>query len=159
LVGGDVITSFDGKAIRNEDDLQKAIRTTTVGKTLEVIYKRDGEIKKTNLTTVNEDEIDRLRDIFDDTQKGFLGVDDLERVPVPNSNIYGIRVGRVLDNRAAFFGDMKEGDIVIEFNGTPIRTPEEFESRIRRTKPLNVAKTIIMRDGQKMELNIKVGKN
>lgn len=159
LVGGDTITSFDGKAVRKENDLQDAIRSTPVGKTVEIVYLRDGETKKTNLTTVNEDEIDRLRDIYDDTQKGFLGVDDLERVPVANSNFYGVRVGDVLDNRAAFFGDMKEGDIVVEFNGTPIRTPEEFESRIRRTKPLSVAKIIVMRDGQKIELNIKIGKS
>lgn len=159
LVGGDIITGFDGKPIRKEDDLQNAIRSTPLGKTVEVVYTRDGETKKTNLTTVNEDEIDRLRDIYDDTRKGFLGVDDMERVPVANSNIYGVRVGDVLDNRAAFFGDMKEGDIVTEFNGTPIRTPEEFESRIRRTKPLSIVKIIVMRDGQKVELNIKMGKS
>jgi serine protease Do len=157
IVGGDIITSFDGKQIKNEKDLRSAITSTLVGKTVEVIYTRDGETKKTNVTTVNEDELDRLNDVFDDRQKGRLGIDDTERVPVPNTNIYGVRVGQVDENRAAYFADMKEGDIVIEFNGTPIRTEEELNSRIYRATPRSTVKVVIMRDGQKVELNVKMG--
>lgn len=157
IVGGDIIKGFDGKQIKDEDDIRSAISSTSVGKTVEVIYTRDGETKKTNVTTVNEDEIDRLNDIFDDKPKGRLGVDDLERVPVPNTNIYGVRVGDVNKNGAAYFSDMKEGDIIVEFNGTPIRTDEELSQRIQRSTPLNEIKVVVYREGQKIDLKVKVG--
>ena len=157
IIGGDIITSFDGKQIKNEDDIRSAVNSTPVGKTVEVIYTRDGEAKKTNITTVNEDEIEKLDDLFDDKQKGYLGIRNTKRVPVPNTNIYGVRVGQVEENRAAYFADMKEGDIVIEFNGTPIRTEGELNSRIYRATPRNTVKVVVMRDGQKVELNVKMG--
>jgi S1-C subfamily serine protease len=157
IVGGDIIKGFDGKQIRNEDDIRSAINSTPVGKTVEVIYTRDGETKKTSVTTVNEEEIGRLEDIYDDKPKGRLGIDDTERVPVPNTNIYGVRIGDISKNSAAFFADMKEGDIVTEFNGIPIRTEEELNSRIYRATPRSTVKVVIMRDGQKVELNVKMG--
>ena len=54
LVGGDIITSFDGRPVRSEDDIMALLRATTVGKTVEVLYLRDGEPKKTQLTTISE---------------------------------------------------------------------------------------------------------
>lgn len=161
LVGGDIITSFDGKPVKDEDGLRKVIRSTPVGKTVEVIYTRDGEIKKTNLTTVNQEEIDRLNEVFDSSPKGFLGVDDLERVPVTveGKDIYGVRVGRISKNRSAYFAEMKEGDTIIEFNGTPIRTPEELGQRIDRAKPRSTVKIVIMREKEKMELTAKIGED
>jgi len=157
LIGGDIITSFDGKQIKDENDFKKAIRSTPVGKTVEVIYTRDGETKKTNLTTVNEDTIDNLEEKFGDSERGRLGVDGLERVPVPNSNIYGVRIGEINSNSAAYFAEMKEGDIIIEYNGTPIRTVNELGMRIDRTKPKTKAKIIVIRDGQKMEFMVTIG--
>lgn len=157
IIGGDIITSFDTRPIKDEDDLRSAIRATPVGKTVEVIYTRDGETKKTNLTTVNEDEIERLNDKFRKQEKGLLGVDDLERVPVPNTNIYGVRIGRIEKNKAAYFADLKEDDIIIEFNGTPIRTSDELTRRIYRTAPLSPVKVLVVRDGQKIEFGLKMG--
>lgn len=157
IIGGDIITSFDTRPVKDEDDLRSAIRATPVGKTVEVIYIRDGETKKTSLTTVNEDEIDRLNDKFREQEKGQLGVDDLERVPVPDTNIYGVRIGQISKNRAAYFADLKEGDIIIEFNGTPIRTSDELTRRIYRTAPLSPVKVLVVRDGQKIEFGLKMG--
>jgi S1-C subfamily serine protease len=161
LIGGDIITSYDGKPVKDENSLRRMISSTPVGKTVEVIYTRDGEPKKTNLTTVNEDEIDRLDEVFDRSPKGQLGVDDLERVPVAveGKNIYGVRVGDISKNRAAYFAEMKEGDIIIEFNGTPIRTREELGQRIDRAKPRSTVKIVIMREKEKLELTAKIGED
>ncbi len=157
LIGGDVITSFDGKPVTSDSDIRKHIAATPVGKTVEIIYTRDGETKKTTMTTVSEDEMDRLTDIADNIPDGFLGIDDLERVAVPNTNLYGVRVGDVSDNRPAIMSGMQDGDIIIEFGGVPIRTPEELGARIDRSKPYSPVKTIIMRGTERMELEIKVG--
>ena len=54
LVGGDIITSIDGRAVNSEDDIMAMLRATPIGKTVEVLYLRDGEPKKTQLTTISE---------------------------------------------------------------------------------------------------------
>jgi S1-C subfamily serine protease len=157
LIGGDVITSFDGKPVTNESDIRKYIAATPVGKSVEIVYTRDGESKKTTLTTISEDEITRLTDIADNTPDGFLGIDDLERVAVPNTNLYGVRVGDVSDNRPAISAGMQDGDIIIEYGGVPIRTPGELGARIDRSTPYSKVKTVIMRGTERMEIEIKVG--
>jgi S1-C subfamily serine protease len=157
LIGGDIITSFDGKAITNEDELRSQIAATPIGKTVEVVYTRDGETKKTTLTTVSEDEIDRLDGIAEGIPDGYLGIDNLERVAVPNMNIYGVRVGDVRSNRPANMSGLQEGDIIIEFGGTPIRTPEEMGKRIDRATPYSTVKTVIIRGAERMEIEMKVG--
>lgn len=157
LIGGDVITSFDGQPVKGENDLRKQIGATPVGKTVEVLYTRDGEAKKTTLTTVSEDELERLTDIADGIPDGFLGIDGMDRVQVPNTNLYGVKLGQVFRNRPAYTSGLREGDIIIEFNGTPIRTKEELGARIDRTAPDSVVPVIVMRGDQRMEIKVTVG--
>jgi serine protease Do len=157
IIGGDVITSFDGQPIKGDSELRKLIAATPIGKTVEVLYTRDGEAKTTTLTTVSEDELERLTGIAADIPDGFLGIDGLDRVAVPNTNLYGVRLGDVSRNRPAYISGLREGDIIIEFNGTPIRTPEELGARIDRAIPDSTAKTIVMRGSERIEIPVKVG--
>src|ERR1043166_9471462 len=60
LVGGDIITTFDGKPIKDDDDIMSLLGKTPIGKTVEVIYLRDGIAHPTPLTTTSRDEINRL---------------------------------------------------------------------------------------------------
>lgn len=157
LIGGDVVTSFDGQPVKSDNDLRKQIGATPVGKTVEVLYTRDGGAKKTTLTTVSEVELEGLNDIAGDIPDGFLGIDDLDRVPVPNTNLYGVKLGQVIRNRPAYISGLREDDILIEFNGIPIRTPEELGARIDRTAPDSVVPVIVMRGDQRMEIKVTVG--
>ena len=157
MIGGDVVTSFDGQPVKGDSDLRKLIAATPIGKTVEVLYTRDGEAKKTTLTTVSEDEIDRLDGIADGIPDGFLGIDDFTRVQVPNTNLYGVKLGEVSRNRPAYISGLREGDIVIEFNGTPIRTPEELGARIDRATPDSSVPVLIMRGTERVEIKVTVG--
>jgi S1-C subfamily serine protease len=47
---------------------------------------------------------------------------------------------------------------VIEFDGVPIRTPEEFLMRVRRALPYSTVPLVVMRDGQKLEIPVKLGR-
>src|SRR5256885_11816957 len=53
LIGGDVILSFDGQPIHNEDQLNALMARTPIGKVVDVEYMRDGEKKTTKLTTIS----------------------------------------------------------------------------------------------------------
>ena len=164
LIGGDIVTAFDGQAVNNRDQLIKALTKTPVGKTVDVNFLRDGQPKTTKLTTVSEDDNDNLEKAFDKQEHGFLGVDDLDRVQIPGANVYGVRVGDVNENRPAYMAGLKEGDIITEFNGAPIRTEAELGKRIDRAAPLSVAHIVAWRgpkEGplEKIAFDFKVGKD
>lgn len=166
LIGGDIILSFDGQQVQNEDQLDDLMVKTPIGKTVDVEYIRDGEKKKTSLTTVDQEENRRLYRLFERrpegrTQLGYED-DDAERVMVPGTNIYGVRLGTILRSRPADIAGLKEGDIVIEFDGVPIRTSDEFLMRVRRALPYSTVKLVVMRGEapplDRVEIPVKLGK-
>ncbi len=163
MVGGDVIISFDGQRVQNEDEMNKLMARTPVGKTVDVEYMRDGETHKTQLTTISEGEFERLRDAFQNRPEGRAhfgyGTGDAERFEVSGTNIYGVRLGDITPSRAADIAGVKEGDVVIEFDGIPIRTPDEFQMRVRRALPYSTVKLVVMRNGEKIEIPVKLGGN
>jgi S1-C subfamily serine protease len=162
LVGGDVITSFDGQAVHDEDEMTDLMRRTPIGKAVEVIYIRDGESKPATLTTVSKEDFDRLvRDFRNRPEgRGLFGFDDddTERVPIPGTRMFGVQVNDIAQSRPADLAGVKEGDIIIEFDGAPIRTPEELSSRVTRAIPYSTIKVVLMRGAEKLEIPVKMGK-
>jgi membrane-associated protease RseP (regulator of RpoE activity) len=164
LLGGDIITIFDNRGIPDEDEMRKILQGTPVGKTVDVTYIRDGETKTTKLTTTSEEELDRLTEAFENRPggRGFIGEGtnlDRVQVQIDGKNTYGVLLNDVRKNRPGYVSGLRTGDIVVEFGGIPMRTRREFELRIERATPDSVVKTVVMRDGQKVELDIKIGFN
>ena len=95
LVGGDIITSFDGQTAKNNSEMMDLLRRTPIGKEVEVIYLRDGISHTTKLKTISEDDFDRLRDI--DRPAGMFGFESnrTERVNDPATKTYGVRLNWV----------------------------------------------------------------
>ena len=162
LVGGDVITKFDGQEVRDEDQMDELMTRTPIGKTVEVEYLRDGEKKTTKLTTIPQEEFRRLVRDFEKRPEGraTFGYEDgdAERVQVPGTNIYGVKLNSILRSRPADLAGVKEGDVVIEFDGVPIRTTDEFLMRVRRALPYSTVKLVVMRGEEKLEIPVKMGK-
>jgi S1-C subfamily serine protease len=149
LLGGDVILSIDGQQIHDEDQVEELMTRTPIGKTVDIEYMRDGEKKTTKLTTISYDEYRRLTREFDRRPEGraTFGYEDgdAKTVKVPGMNIHGVRLGTILRNRPADIAGVKNGDIVISFDGVPIRTDNEFLMRVRRALPYSTVKLVVMR--------------
>ncbi len=169
LVGGDVILTFDGQPVQNEDQMDDLMTKTPVGKTVDIEYLRDGQKKTAKLTTISQEENRRLVREFERRPEGraHFGYEDgdAERVQVPGTNTYGVKLGTILRSRPADLAGVKEGDIVTAFDGVPIRTSEEFLMRVRRALPYSTVKLSIVRKGenetdpvQKLEIPVKMGK-
>jgi hypothetical protein len=152
LVGGDIVTTFDGQAVHSDDEIMEMLARTPIGKTVEVVYLRDGETKTTKLTTVSEEEHNRIVNAFKKRPegRGQFGYDDgdAERVPVPGTKIFGVKLNNILPSRPADLAGIKNGDIITEFDGIPIRTPEEFRVRVLRALPYSTVKVVVMRGGE-----------
>ena len=173
LVGGDVILSVDGQPIHDEDQIDELMSRTPVGKTLDIDYLRDGEKKSTKLTTISLDEHRRLVREFERRPegRGQFGYEDgdAKTIPVPGTKIHGVMLGTILRSRPADLAGIKDGDIVVEFDGVPIRHEEEFLMRVRRALPYSTVKVVVMRpkgepvEGQtpefeKLTIDVKMGK-
>ncbi|HEY3103220.1 MAG TPA: PDZ domain-containing protein [Pyrinomonadaceae bacterium] len=162
LVGGDIITSFDGHAISNEDDFRDLLRGTPIGKTVEVTYIRDGETKKTQLTTISEAEFNDLQRAFRSRPegRGYFGFDDnrTTKISDPQTKTYGVQLDYVEPNRPADVFGLKAGDIITAWDDVPIRTSDELLSRVRRAVPRSTIVITIIRGGQAMKIPVTMGR-
>jgi S1-C subfamily serine protease len=162
LVGGDIITMFDGQAIHEEDQMMELLGKTPIGKTVDVTYIRDGETKTTKLTTVSKEEFDRLINAFRRRPEGSaqFGYEpgDAERVEIPGTKIFGVQLNTILSSRPADLAGIKEGDNVVKFGDIPIRTPREFRTRVARALPYSTFTLEIIRNGEKLQIPVKMGK-
>lgn len=159
LLGGDVITSFDGQPVRDADAMRRILATTPPGKTVEVVYIHDGETKKTSLTAVDGRDFRGMAPIEGRPGgRGVLGVDPGDRVRVPNSNIYGVELDGVSRNGPADLAGLKKGDVVTDFGGKPVRTPGDLRLRIYEAVPGSTVNVVVIRDGQRLEIPVKMGR-
>jgi membrane-associated protease RseP (regulator of RpoE activity) len=162
LVGGDIITSFDGHGVTDDVQLRNLLRQAPIGKTVEVIYLRDGETKKTQLITISEGEFDALESAYSNRPegRGMFGFETDQTTPVANAEtkVYGVRLDYVQPNGPADLFGIKEGDVITEFGGVPIRTSQELLSRVRRAVPRSIVEITLLRDGQIMKIPVTIGR-
>jgi hypothetical protein len=162
LVGGDIITAFDGHAVTDEDQIADLLRQTPTGKTVEVIYIRDGETKKTQLTTISESDFNQLQRTYRSRPegRGYFGFDDdrVTRITDAANKTYGVRLDYIERNGPADLFGLKDGDIITAFDDVPIRTGEELLSRVRRAVPKSAVEVTIIRNGQTMKIPVTIGR-
>jgi len=162
MVGGDIVTSFDGRAVTDESQMTDVLRQTPIGKTVDVIYTRDGNFYHTQLTTVSDAALNQLRDAFSNRPegKGFLGFESFrtKRIRIPETRTYGVRMDYVEANGPADLFGIRKGDIITDFDKVPIRTSDELLSRVRRAIPRSVVEVILLRDGQVVKIPVTIGR-
>jgi membrane-associated protease RseP (regulator of RpoE activity) len=156
LRDGDLIQRFDGKTINSEEEMRDTLRRTPIGKTVEVAFTRDGTARTTMLKTISPDDYDQQASL-PSNGTGYWGVSSLERVPADNS--YGVRLGSVSTNRPADIAGLERGDIVVSFNGDPVRTTTGLASYIHHAAPGSVVSIGIVRGGERIEVPVKMGKD
>jgi S1-C subfamily serine protease len=160
LVGGDIITTFDGQRVTEEDELRDLLEKTPIGKTVDVVYIRDGETKTTKLTTISSGELEQLGSVFAKRPegRGKLGIENQKTVEIPGTKLHGVLLRTVSQSLPGDMAGLKSGDIVIDFAGTPIRTAEELNSRIQFAIPYETIVIKVMRGSEILEIPVKMGR-
>jgi membrane-associated protease RseP (regulator of RpoE activity) len=162
LVGGDIITSFDGRPVNDRRDIMDVLEKTPIGKTVEVIYLRDGISHTTQMTTISQDESDRLAREFKNRPegRGMFGFESnkMTEISRPETKTFGVRIDYVEPNGPADLFGIREGDIITEFDHIPIRTPDEFLSRVRRALPRVPVDVTVLRDDKRLIIPVTIGR-
>ena len=70
---------------------------------------------------------------------------------------HGALISRVLPDTPAEAGGLREGDVIISFNGQPIERSGELPHYVGRARAGSMADLELVRDGETMELRLKVG--
>lgn len=69
----------------------------------------------------------------------------------------GALVGSVTAGGPGEKGGIKRGDVIIEFNGKKITNSNQLRNEVARTDPDKTANVVVIRDGKRKELKVKVG--
>jgi serine protease Do len=145
LKGGDVITSINGTAIKNGNDLVNPIASAPIGTKVKIEYYRDKQKKETSAVVE-----DRTR-VFPNTDSR---VSDRPGEPAPAE--YGLHVESLTAERAQKVGvegvkgvvvtevepasfaediNFAPGDVISEVNGHPVTTVDEYRKAVGALKP------------------------
>jgi len=69
----------------------------------------------------------------------------------------GVIVGRVLDDSPAQKGGMKDGDVIVEYDGQPLKDVRELLKRVAKTPVGKKINLQVVRDGRKKAVKVEVG--
>ena len=70
----------------------------------------------------------------------------------------GAIISQILDNSPADKSDLKEQDIIIEIDNKKINGPSQLRNNIASSRPDEIKKITVIRNGRKKILNVKLGK-
>jgi len=155
---GDIIVSFDGKEIREMNDLPRMVAVTPAGKSVNVRLIRDG--KEDNLTLVVEKMKDGEEVVSADTQdKLGLTVKDLTKELAASLNLKdtsGVVVTDVRMDSLAMSVGIQRGDVIKEINGRKISKSEEYEKALAGLKKDKVLRLLIKHGDSSRFVAVKI---
>lgn len=142
---GDIIAAFDGKEIKEMNDLPRLVAATATGRSVRVKVIRDG--KEEALTLVIEKLKDGDEDSSSETQdKLGLTVKDLTKELAASLRLKdsaGVVVTDVKMDSLAMNVGIQRGDILKEVNGTRIAKVEDYEKALAAAKKDKVLRLLI----------------
>lgn len=70
---------------------------------------------------------------------------------------HGVLVTKVMPGSPAEKGGLKSGDIIVEFNGEPVKDVTDLQLKVINTPPGEKVKITLIRDGKRKVLTVKIG--
>ncbi|HTO06951.1 MAG TPA: DegQ family serine endoprotease [Myxococcota bacterium] len=135
LERGDVITKFDGRDIKDYDDLPRIVASTPPGSAVDVVILRDGKEKKLKATLekMKEEEVQPASDEQTDSDWGFEVSpmsDEIASQLGLSSNTKGVVVASVDPESAAARAGLRRGDVILEANRVEIANPKQLKDAL-----------------------------
>ncbi len=165
IKNGDIITSFNGKAIDSPAMLRNVVAATSVGKTVKVELLRD---KKAQTVEVKVTEQPKDVQRAGNESAGEEGKDSaLAGLEVRNLNAEiarqlglppgtaGVVVAGIADGSAAGEAGIEEGDVVVEINRKPVRNVNDYRKVAEKLGKNDGVLLLVIRRGGRLYIPIK----
>jgi len=167
---GDIILEFNGKSVKNRDELVATVVATKPGTTVPVKILRDKQ-EKTLSITVDELDLDdegtraqeqQRTSVEPDDQdaQGFgialsaLTADTARRLRAP-SDTQGVLVSDVEQGSPAFRAGIARGDIITRINRQAVRTPQDASRALGAVPSGGTAFLLVLRGGQEQFFTVR----
>ena len=89
-----------------------------------------------------------------DGENAYLGVSVQEETESPEG---GARIKRVMEDSPAEQAGLQSGDVVVGFNGQPVRGPRSLTEKIHEAEPGESVQLEVLRDGSRQTLTAELG--
>lgn len=158
IQAGDLMTELNDKAVRNNSELSQALDSLKTGDEVPVKVYRDGAVISLRIKIADRS-FPPLQPKTEPDDQGFLGIlDSSRRCCVPGTKKWGVEVNELHVNGPAELFGLRPGDLITEFNGYPVKTPNEFNRRIRATRPGGKVPVTFYRGGAEQKIEVIIGR-
>jgi serine protease Do len=171
LEPGDIVLEFNGKAVRNRDDLVSSVVSTKPGSTVPVKVLRDKKEKTLNLTVeelnldtestrAGRDSERRDEEPEEQASAGFgitmgpLTADIMRRLRIP-TDTQGVLVTNVEQGSPAFRAGLQRGDVIPQVNRRAVTSPTEASRLLGQVAEGSTAFMLILRNGQETFVTVR----
>jgi serine protease Do len=163
IARGDIITSFDGKKIKEMDQLPKIVATVEIGKKVKLGIVRDGKPLELEVVIEETKEEGRESQAATEVEKYFgLVVQNITAEIARHLNLKdrrGVIVTDVQPGSLAEEGDIRAGDIIKEINKKPVKNVDDFRQTVKEARPKDGIVMLVKRENVTFYAVIREGKN
>ena len=155
LKAGDIILSFDGKAVERSNELPAMVATAPIGRKSAIEVWRDRASQSLSIATVDAGAKEKVAANDAAASKGRLGVS--VRALSPEEGVRAKNGGVVVEqvSGAAARAGVQQGDVVLSLNGTAVKTPDELRQQVARAG--KSAALLIQRGGRQLFVPVELG--
>jgi serine protease Do len=154
LERGDIITAFDGKAVKDSHDLPALVAATPVDKEVTVTVLRDGKVRQLSVKVGKLPSEQAKRDKAAQPVKERWGL-QLHDLSPQMANQFrlqadqGVVVVGVEPGSPAHEADIRQGDVIVEVNRHPVNSVDEVKENINTSKGKGHLLLLVQRQGAK----------
>jgi membrane-associated protease RseP (regulator of RpoE activity) len=157
IQAGDLLTELNNNQVRNDSELSQALNALKTGDEVPVRVYRDGALTSSRIKIADRT-FPPLQPKTDSDDQGFLGVlDSSRRCCIPGTKRWGVEVNELQVNGPAELFGLRVGDVITEFNGFTVKTPNEFNRRIRAVKPRSKVPLTFYRGNAQVKIEVIIG--
>ncbi len=142
---GDIITTIDGRAIKDGDDLVNEIASRRPGSTIRLGFLRDGKPSDTSVTIGDRDKVfadagiqqaENNPDEKGDAGEAKLGIVVRDATPTTTSKLHiqGVIVQSVRAGSFADLSGLEPGLLIVRINKQPTATKDQFDAVVSKLK-------------------------
>ena len=156
IQAGDLLTELNNQQVRNDSELSQVLESLETGQEVPVKVYRDGAMTSSRIKIADR-ALPPSQPKTEMRDQGFLGIINSFRRPLPDTKKWGVEVKELHINGPAKLSGLRPGDVITEFNGHPVKTPSEFNRRIRATRPGGKVVVTFYRGATEQKIELIIG--